>query len=366
MMWRLYSLLALLVLLGLIPEGQAQLWQTRRPSIGDPAVGWEYYHPGWSDMSGRTTFSPTLTGPTCIFIIAGQSTSASYAHDLVFGGTPSVTSPGQVTTLQGSSVYTVTNSTAQSMSIYDGQIYDGGDPVPGASRGDTANTSVNPTLFGGWNGRLADKLINDVANSGCGRVINIPTGIGSTSILQHQPNQGFFYRRLSRAWKLVQAQGWDSNINTTRFGIIWAQGQSDALAPFIPGGVPLTQAQYVSYFNIIKNALAAEGFNGKWFMPTTAYWLNNYNGTQACGAPITCSIYLPIYNAQTAASPAGIITGTDVISIADTDTLVPACDITCTTAGSITWRWDSVHLSTTGADKYACRMANTLGASISC
>lgn len=269
-----------------------------RGSLSDPfiAANWSnpdiyfqarlvYWRFGPGSYSARSPrIDPAIR--TGVFLVAGQSNGAAYAV-----GAP----------------YIPTNAAVvDSLSIFDGGVYEGKDPGPNM---DGTGTS--------WLYRLADKLI---ASSVYDRVIMIPAAMGSAAsdyYMADGPLVGF----IPSAHRRCQSMG----MNIT--AILWQQGERD-------GGTGVTTDQYVENLQSIIAICRAAGCDAPWLVAKSTYQGNVTSGAirAACDQ---------------------LVDGVDVFAGPDTDAL-----------GGVTYRADTTHFNAVGADAAATLWMNAITAAL--
>ncbi len=180
---------------------------------------------GLSNAAGRTQESPVIGAGTAIIVTLGQSNIANNAL-----GT-----------------YTVTNSTAQNMSVYDGGIYLCADPVLGPSGPGGTSGSSSP------NCAIADELITNGVYS---RVIMVPIAINGT--LAADWNGASLASRITVAMRRLSVLG----VMPTY--ILWHQGEQDNFAGTSgPAYTASVQAVATQFRNL--------GYTGPFFVATETY-----------------------------------------------------------------------------------------------
>lgn len=222
--------------------------------------------------------------------------------------------------------YTAANaSQISALSIYDGGIYNIGDPEPGCS-------SVQPG-GGNWATVLADKLITDTVAD---RVIIACTGISGSTVADWGGGGGAttfgyakqYMSRVPVALARLKAKGITENTTNVTIVVLWEQGETDG-----PAGT--TQVQYVVGFNNWVAAVRAAGFSGRILVAVATY-----NGGVAYGT---------IQSAQTVASPSGVINnGAGIYIGANADQLIGSvCSASACRQG------DNTHWSDAGRSSVA-------------
>ena len=180
---------------------------------------------GDGNASGRTQESSAIGAGTAIIVTVGQSNIANNAL-----GT-----------------YTVSNATAQNLSIYDGGIYLCADPVLGPSGPGGTSGSSSP------NCAIADSLIT---NSVYSRVIMVPIGINGT--LAADWNGAVLSSRITVAMRRLAALG----VSPTQ--IMWHQGEQDNFAG-------TSGAAYTASVQAVATQFRNLGYTGPFFVATETY-----------------------------------------------------------------------------------------------
>lgn len=180
---------------------------------------------GYSNTTGRTTASSTITGgeKTGLIFAAGQS---------------------RITNQPTTTAYTPTNDTkVHQINIYDGLVYKMKDPVLGAGGSE-----------GSYLSKLGDSLIN---NGVFQRVIFVPIGIGGTATTQWIT--GDLRYRILVAGRRARALGYAASNADLYKAIIWENGQTD-----VANGV--TSAAYQANIITIQGLFAETGFAVPFFI----------------------------------------------------------------------------------------------------
>lgn len=151
--------------------------------------------PGWARTNGKSEVSSYISdlGNTKTIIIGGQSNMA---------------------TACGSGAYTTVSSNAQNLSIYDGGIYAGSDPVLGAAYDTTS--SVSSVCM-----RIADSMISRGKATRC---IVVPIASVGTTYDQWSPSPASglsLFGRLTTGILRCRARGLEPD------AIFWGQGETD-------------------------------------------------------------------------------------------------------------------------------------------
>jgi hypothetical protein len=160
----------------------------------DPFLFNEYpLTPGYNLIGARTLQSSTIVAPltTKTIITGGQSNMA---------------------TAPGTTPYTTISAAAQNLSIYDGGIYSGADPVLGSS----STPSVGVSSI---NMRIADLMISSGKATRC---IMVPIAVAGTPFAVWVPSaDSTMFGRLSTAILRCRARGLEPD------AIFWGEGEQD-------------------------------------------------------------------------------------------------------------------------------------------
>lgn len=206
-------------------------------SAPDPFVfneNWAAGLPGYNNTTGKTLLSSVISDPanTKTIITLGQSNHATHC---------------------GSGPYTTVSSQAQNLSIYDGGIYSGSDPVLGCSF--SGASSVNM--------RIADSMISRGKATRC---IVVPIAAGSSNFARWADPSDLF-GRLTAAILRCRARGLepdaffcgmgeqDNNFGTSAASItasIWAMVDALRSSP-----ISCETPFYVGLFSLIGGATSA-------------------------------------------------------------------------------------------------------------
>lgn len=187
-------ILVLAALLAASSAFAASIYATSPAPTNIYALDQTYSATIFTNTAGKVSVSSTISGPTLVLLIAGQSICAS-------------SSPTS---------YTPVNANAHALNIADGIVYKATDPLLGT-------TGITASTFGGsWPSRLADKIITDAKFP---RVILVPVCIGGTAIFDWTPS-GVWNGRLRVALLRIRSMGWIGNANVT-YRAVWDQGQGD-------------------------------------------------------------------------------------------------------------------------------------------
>lgn len=190
--------------------------------------------------------------------------------------------------------YTPTNvGKVLNLNIWDGGLYRYQDPVLGAS----AQVAC-------WVGRLGDKLINA---GRCERVVLVTIGMGASFVIEHTPGNPE-NSKITAAVERCRALG------LTVSAFLWMQGEADN------GGT--SQADYTTRLQQVIATPRAIGETAPWYIAK-------------------CTLMSGVTSATIRAAQASVVNGDDVRAGPDTDTLTGAN------------RWDTTHLSGTGANACA-------------
>lgn len=225
---------------------------------------------GTFPTSCYTAVSATISTKTLVLIVLGQSEPANYSNHHYF------TLSNNVHFLDpyNNTVYQLNTNTAAGNTTYA--------PILGGS-GYSSLGSLNcasSTLYcqGTWLGALGDCLLA-VASNVCGsavgiysRIIIINVAAGSTSVgdwtsgvsTWSSPQMvGLFNNRLLVAWRLIVANGWNSNANA-HIGVLYSQGEQDG-ATWGSSSYPTT-AQWETAFGNMVSSYVGIGGSGSWFV----------------------------------------------------------------------------------------------------
>lgn len=251
-------------------------------STADPylALNWSSNHshipmrlPYWYTLpTGYAARSPRVVPAqrTAAFVVLGQSNAAAYGV--------------------GAAHVPVNSAVVDSLSIFNGGIYEGKDPGPNMD---------GPGIS--WLYRFADLLITAGHYD---RVIMVPAAMGSARCADYAPG-GVLQRFPAVAHRRLAAIG----LPVTAY--LWQQGESD-------GGGTVSAAQYQAMLQAIIDGSRLAGSAAPWLIGKSTYSLG-------------------VTSAEVRAGCAAVVNGTDVFNGADTDTLTAAYRAA-----------DNVHFSATG------------------
>ena len=238
---------------------------------------------GYKNAAGKVQVTSVISAPstTKTVIVGGQSNMA---------------------TACGTATYTTVSSSANNLSIYDGGIYAGSDPVLGASYAPATGLSSVPM-------RIADRAI---AQGKATRAIMVPVAIGGTPYAAWVPTaSNTLFTRVSTAILRCRARGLEPDV------FVWGQGETD-------NGLGTSAASVTASIQAIVGAIRA--------------------------APISCTapFYVGLYTMVSGSSSATIRTGiSNSVSAPLNIVLGYDADTNCTVAGGFRLA-DQTHLSNTG------------------
>lgn len=199
-------------------------------SAVDPYIQTEFVSagagPGYQNRDGLTISTPRLTAGenTGVFVVAGQSNSASY----------------------GTGPYTITNTTKLDMvDPYNGGTYRMVEPVLGCNVGTSPD---NTNLFV----RCFDTMITAGIFQ---RIIACYIGVNGSPI-SHWDTGGDCNQKLLVASRRL------ASVGLTISGFLWLQGESDA---------GIAQATYAAALARVIGTPRAEGYNAPWFIGKASY-----------------------------------------------------------------------------------------------